>query len=83
MIEVIDTKNFVSTRTISAVDSEGKNIDVVSLYGGVELNHTTSFSFNILNKEVYSNNREAIQEQVDLFIAELKAKIKELGGICF
>lgn len=83
MIEVIDAKNFVSTKTITAVDSDGNTIEVVSLYGGVELDHTTSFSFNILNKDVYNLNRVAIQEQVDLFIDELKAKIKELGGLCF
>ena len=37
MIEVINSKNFVATKTISAVDSTGKSVDVVTLYGGIEL----------------------------------------------
>lgn len=83
MIEVIDSKNFVATKTISAVDSTGKTVDVVTLYGGVELDRCTSYNFTILNKEVYLANKAAIQDQVDIFMQEIKAKITELGGLQF
>lgn len=83
MIEVTNNKNFVATKTISAVDSAGKTVDVATLYGGVELDRCTSYNFTILNKEIYLANKEAIQAEVDAFIAEIKAKIEEMGGLQF
>ena len=83
MIEVINSKNFVATKTISAVYSTGKSVDVVTLYGGIELDRCTSYNFTILNKEIYLANKEVIQAEVDAFMAEIRAKIEELGGLQF
>lgn len=83
MIEVSDNKNFVATKTISVTDAQGNIIEIATLYGGVELDRSTSYNFTILNKELYLANRKAVQEQVDLFMAEIKAKIEELGGLQF
>ena len=83
MIQVIDTKNFVATKTISATDAEGNTIEIASLYGGVQLDWSVSYNFTILNKELYLANKDAIQKQVDAFVAEIQAKITELGGLHF
>ena len=83
MIQVNDTKNFVATKEITVEDSEGNVITIATLYGGVELERSTSYNFTILNKELYLANKKAVQEQVDLFMAEIKAKREELGGLQF
>lgn len=83
MIEVIDNKNFVATKTITVTSEDGTVIEIATLYGGVELERSTSYNFTILNKELYLANKEAIQLQVDAFVAEIKAKIEELGGLKF
>lgn len=83
MIEVIDNKNFVATKTITVTNEDGTVIEIATLYGGVELERSTSYNFTILNKELYLANKEAIQLQVDAFVAEIKAKIEELGGLKF
>lgn len=82
-IQVNSEKSFVATHRISVVDPEGQNIDVVTLYGAVELDGMTSYNFTILNKEIYKANKEAIQAEVDKFVADIKAKIAELGGLQF
>ena len=83
MIEVTDNKSFVATKIISVTDEQGAEIQIATLYGSVELDRSTSYSFTILNKELYTANREAIQAQVDLFVKEIKDKIAELGGLQF
>lgn len=83
MIEVTDTKSFVATKNISAYDSNGNEIQIVTLYGAVELDRSTSYSFTIINKELYQANKEAIQAEVDAFVAEMKAKITDMGGLQF
>ena len=82
-IQVTGEKSFVASSRISVVDPEGHNIDVVSLYGAVELDGMTSYNFTILNKEIYKANKEAIQDEVDRFVEAIKTKITELGGLQF
>lgn len=83
MIEVTDSKSFVATKIISVTDEQGAEIQIATLYGAVELDRSTSYGFTILNKELYTANREAVQAQVDLFVKEIKDKIAELGGLQF
>lgn len=83
MIQVNDTKSFVATKDITVEDSAGNVITIATLYGGIELDRCTSYNFTILNREIYLANKEAVQQQVDLFMAEIHAKIAELGGLQF
>ena len=83
MIQVTDNKSFVATKIISVTNEQGAEIQIATLYGAVELDRSTCYSFTILNKEVYVANREAVQAQVDLFVKEIKDKIAELGGLQF
>lgn len=83
MIQVTNNKSFVATKIISVTDEQGAEIQIATLYGAVELDKSTSYSFTILDKDLYAANREAIQAQVDLFIKEIKDKIAELGGLQF
>ena len=83
MIEVTDNKSFVATKIISVTNEQGAEIQIATLYGAVELDKSTSYSFTILDKDLYVANREAVQAQVDLFIKEIKDKIAELGGLQF
>ena len=83
MIEVTDNKSFVATKIISLTNEQGAEIQIATLYGAVELDRSTSYSFTILKKEVDVANREAVQAQVDLFVQEIKDKIAELGGLQF
>ena len=83
MIEVTDNKSFVATKIISVTNEQGAEIQIAALYGAVELDKSTSYSFTILDKELYVANREAVQAQVDLFVQEIKDKIAELGGLQF
>ena len=83
MINVIDEKSFVATRIITAKNSNGVVVDVVSLYGSVELDRLTSYNFTILNKELYDTNKDAIKVVVEQFKSEITAKIDEMGGLQF
>lgn len=83
MINVIDEKSFVATRIITAKNSNGIVVEVVSLYSSVELDKLTSFNFTILNKELYEANKDAIKVVVEQFKAEITAKIDEMGGLQF
>lgn len=83
MINVIDNKSFTATKIVTATNSNGVVVDVVSLYGSVELDRLTSYNFTILNKELYDANKEAIQAVVEQFKAEITAKIDEMGGLQF
>ena len=83
MIQVTDNKSFVATKIISVINEQGAEIQIATLYSAVELDKSTSYSFTILDKDLYVANREAIQAQVDLFVNEIKAKIAELGGLQF
>lgn len=83
MINVIDEKSFTATKIITATNSSGVVVDVVSLYGSVELDRLTSYNFTILNKELYEASKEAIQIIVEQFKAEITAKIDEMGGLQF
>lgn len=83
MIQVNSDKSFTATDIITATDAQGNTIDVVSLYGAVELDRMSAYNFTILNKELYNANKEAIQDIVNDFLAEIKAKITELGGLEF
>ena len=83
MIQVTDNKSFVATKIISVTTEQGAEIQIATLYGAVELDKSTSYSFTILDKDLYVANREAVQAQVDLFVNEIKAKIAELGGLQF
>ena len=83
MIQVTDNKSFVATKIISVTNEQGAEIQIATLYGAIELDKSTSYSFTILDKELYVANKETIQAQVDLFVNEIKAKIAELGGLQF
>lgn len=83
MIQVTDNKSFVATKIISVINEQGAEIQIATLYSAVELDKSTSYSFTILDKDLYVANREAIQAQVDLFVKEIKDKIAELGGLQF
>lgn len=83
MINIIDNKSFTATKIVTATNSNGVVVDVVSLYGSVELDRLTSYNFTILNKELYDANKEAIQAVVEQFKAEIAAKIDEMGGLQF
>ena len=83
MIQVTDNNIFVATEWISVTMEKSAEIQIATLYGAVELDKSTSYSFTILDKDLYAANREAIQAQVDLFVKEIKDKIAELGGLQF
>ena len=80
-LEVRDNKSVINTKRISAYDSNNNEIEIVTLYGAVELNGTTAFNFTIVNEVLFSKNKDAIMEEVVAFKEELNNKVKELGGI--
>ena len=81
MLIVNDNKSVVNTRVISATTVEGKEIEIASLYGAVDLNGGTSYNFSILNADIYNENKEVIDTEIAAFKAEINSKIAELGGI--
>lgn len=83
MIEVTGAKSFAASKMITVTDASGVNHDVVSLYGSVELDRMTSYSFSILDKKLYKSNKDAIQAIVADFKKELQEKIDEMGGLQF
>lgn len=82
-INCSEDKSFTASKSITVTTAEGTTVEIATLYGSVELERSTNYSFTVLNKELYLANREAIQLQVDAFVAEIKAKIDELGGLHF
>ena len=81
MLIVNDNKSVVNTKVISATTAEGKEIEIVSLYGAVDLNGGTSYNFSILNADIYNENKKAIDTEIAAFKAEINSKIEELKGI--
>lgn len=82
-IIVTSEKSFTASQRISVINDAGKTIDIATLYGAVELDRMTSYNFTILNAELYNANKEAIQQVVNEFMAAIRAKIDEFGGLQF
>lgn len=80
-INVVENKSVVATDSIVVVDAEGNDITVVTLYGTVEKNGSTSYCFNVTEEELYKANREVIQEVIDQFIVDLNAEATRLLAI--
>ena len=81
MLIINENKSVVNTKVISATTAEGKEIEIVTLYGAVNLDGGTSYNFSILNAAIYNDNKEAIDTEIDAFKAEINSKIEELKGI--
>ena len=83
MIQVIEEKTVINQELITVTDDSGNDVEVMSLYGSVELDRSVNYSFTILNKDIYNANKTELQAVVTAFVAALQDKITELGGCTF
>lgn len=81
--QVIEGKTVVANKTINVSDEEGIIKDIARLYGSVDLNGSINYSFTVVNEKLYAGNREAIQQIVDTFVADLQEEAKKLKALTF
>lgn len=79
--ELLSNDNLGFTRQIVAKSEGGETIVLVDLYANItnsDLSQTTNYSINIVNKTIVAENREAVQEQVDAFLADIRKKVESI-----
>lgn len=79
--DLLANDNLGFTRQIVAKTEEGETIVLVDLYANItdsDLSQTTNYTVNVVNKKLVTENREAVQAQVDAFLADIRRKVESI-----
>lgn len=81
-LELLSNENIGFTRQIVIRSEEGESIVLADLYANItnsDLSQTTNYSVNVVNKKLVMEHQEAVQEQIDKFLADIRLKANSIG----